>query len=258
MFSVQYVSPGGRLWDLTDSNGTGFSLKAGGVGGLVGRSDVVTSSSEGFPGRLVTSHNVLPMDGSLEGILFPSEGRSLGETFRQWRADWSREEYGQLIVGSSTKQWSARVRLSGDGMTAPETDLSDDKFVNPVRVDVESDDGVFFGVPKVQSGSVTVTNTGDTTVWPRVRWSGDNQSIIFPSSNTLLLPNAAVSRVLYLDPADSHAVEDTQGVLDQTMWKQLRGKILPEGVPKGESRQYSLSDNAFLEWETTTLDPWGW
>lgn len=258
MFSVRYVSPGGRLWDLTGSNGTGFSLKAGGVEGLVGRSDVVSSSSEGLPGRLVTSHNVLPMDGSLEGILFPSEGFSLGETFRRWRADWDREEYGQLIVGSPTGQWSAWVRLSGDGMSAPDTSLSDEKFINPLRVDIESDDGVFFGVPQVQSGSVTVTNTGDTTVWPRVRWSGDNQSITFPSSNTLSLPNTVNSRVLHLDPAESHAVEDTQGVLDHMMWKQLRGKILPEGIPKGESRQYSLTSEAFLEWELTTLDPWGW
>lgn len=258
MFSVMYVSPGGRTWDLTGDNTTGFALKAGGVEGLVGRSSVETQSADGFHGQQVLGHSVLPMDGALVGIMFPAEGLSLAETWRQWRADWSRKKYGRLIVRSKTGFWTANVRLSPDGMSAPETDLSDEQYVNPVRVAVESDEGVFFGVPQVQSGSVTVTNTGATTVWPRVRWEGNYRTLVYPSNNWTTLPNTVLPRVLYLDPAESHAVEDLDGKLDQTMWKAVRDEVLPEGVPEGESRQYYLSEGAFLEWEITTLDPWGW
>lgn len=255
---IEYVSPTGRVWDLTGDNESGFALKAGGVEGLIGRSDIEANQSDGFPGQVVTGHSILPMSGALTGILFPLKGKTLAETYRLWRADWHREEYGQLHISTGQSRWIAHLRLSGDGIPAPDTDLTTETGINPFRVPVESDSGIYVGKPRSETGTVTVTNTGDATVWPRIRWTGAGKTLTLPSGHQIPLPTTTTPRILHLDPAESHAVETTAGELDRTMWRNLRIKVLPEGIPKKATRTYQISAGAYLEWSISTLDPWRW
>lgn len=105
------------------------------------------------------------------------------------------------------------------------------------------------------ANNVTVTNSGDVMVWPKILWKGAGGKITAPSGASFNLPEAKEWRMLNLDPATSCEVTDLRGILDPSLWKKLWG-VFGEGVPVSESRMYQLPAGAELTWELGFFNPW--
>lgn len=253
-YDVAYISPGGREWRLTDSEWVA-GIKSGGVDGLVGDVQDVVQSPVGSDSQVLEYQSPRPMDGSLTLHIRGDEDRSADDVWADLRKDFSRSKRGVLRISSPAGTVSCHVRLSSP-LGAPTQDPAFDEVVLDVQVSLVADRaGWWFpAMSSAQSGVVTVTNSGDLTIFPTIRWRTAGQFIV-PSGAKFTLPAVATDRIAYLSHGGVGRVEDTNGVADKAT-RSLLATLPSEGVPAGETRTYTIPANSVLSWQVGVLDPW--
>jgi len=256
LYAVGYTSPAGVAWPIATPGGaTGVVLREEGVDGLVGQVTDTALTAVGVPGQVVDAQQVGPMTGKLSVDLHPTPTSSLSEVVSGWRRAWSHRDAGVLEVSSPTLgPLSARVRLA-ESMPALPADPSGLLSLEEQEVSVVCDEGVWFSSWQSGTGTVQVVNSGDARVWPRIEWTGSGR-VTMPSGAPAVLPETTAVRILDLDPAESLVVTSTSGVPDYERWRALASAVLPEGVPPGARRTYTLPAGATLRWRLAYLDPW--
>lgn len=253
---LSYLSPHGREWRLIGPEHDGVWVVDGGITGLVGSGEDSASTLPGVPGHRVEAVEVPPVDGALTVRAGDGAG-GVPETFSRFRSDWSFRVPGRLVLSGDDGAgpvW-ARARLAGP-IAAPAhhpAELRGLVFEVPVRLD----DGLWWETISSDTDSVTVTNTGDVFVRPRVEWNGPGGRLIMPSGAAVTLPAVDSPRVLVLDNSRSNVVRDPDGTVDTGLWPSMVADLLPEGVPPGEARTYWIPGGATLHWDIGHLDPWG-
>ncbi|MDO5534167.1 MAG: hypothetical protein Q4F65_05910 [Propionibacteriaceae bacterium] len=257
-YTLRYKGISGRVWPIAAAgSNTGVVLRSKGLEGMVGEVDDEALSAHGVPGQVVDHQQVGPMTGSLAVAIYPTATESVAEVVSGWRSDWSRlvGREGLLELDSPTMGvLSTPVRLAAS-LPPVDDDPYGETSIEEAEAELVADGGVWSGPPQSGTGSVTVTNTGDVRVWPRIGWQAAGP-VVLPSGASFLLPAVPAPRVLDLDPGESLEVTDAAGVLDRAVWEQVRGAVLPEGVPPGKSRTYILPAGASLRWRLGYLDPW--
>ena len=253
-YDVTYTDPSWRVWALSAESWI-VGLKAGGLTGLVASPEAVAFQAVGVAGQVVAGLRIPPASGSL-AVLARAEG---GRSAMQVAADFRRafafaEPLGTLSVASPVGQVMAKVRLSG-GIAPPEVD-DDTAEVVSMDIPLTIDSGVWWKEPVTSTGDVTVTNQGDVLIYPKISWNGAGGALTLPSQAVVELPAVSASRTIDLDPLHSRQVLTNTGTVDEALWKQLRGKVLSEGIPPGQSKTYLLPAGASLTWQEGVLDPW--
>ena len=248
MFELSYIAPGGReRFDMFYGQEGPF-IVLDSLTGLVGEFQDSPLQVVGSPGARVDFRDrvVSPMTGSFTLAVLSEE---------QWltvRRSFSSREYGQLVLDTGERTFSAPVRLAAS-LPAPG---GAPKHGSTVEVSLVSD-GEFGGVWSREYSSpdnlVTVTNLGDVPIWPEVVWEGSGGNVILPSGASFTLPGVTGSHVLPLARSKSGRVIGPNG-FDRELSRQI--DAVGEQVPVGEQRQYRIPNGAELHWREGVLDPW--
>ncbi|PRQ10637.1 hypothetical protein C1Y63_10610 [Corynebacterium sp. 13CS0277] len=256
MFELNYQGIDGSVWKLFDRDSPAI-VPEGTMEGLVGQIQERAIVPVGAPGQLLQGVTIEAMRGGFDVLLRVDswEPGVLGTLVSRFRRAWSTTQYGVLqIVGGRLGSVQARVRLETP-IAAYVTD-PDNVADTTVHVGLVADGGVWWSDTLRAGGTARVSNPGDTAVWPRVRWEGSGQSVILPSGAVVRLPSTSTPATLVLDNAQSCVVVDDAGRVLTSLWRELGGRVLPEGVPPGQMREYRLSKGAELQWQLGVLDPW--
>lgn len=238
MYELTYTGPSGRPWPLMRRDAIGLFVEEG-------------SMEDGFtggPGK--------PVTGTLRCTIRDHAGVPADKRWREFRRDWSLHAEGVLHLTRNNVAMRLPCRASA---VAPGPRMNPGE-VSTLRahVPVTSRDGLDAWLES-RSGSgdlVTVTNSGDTFVWPKIWWQGSGGEVAMPSGATFTLPSTAEPRTLMLNPDESAAVIDEHDQLDDILWRVIRGDVFGEGVPVGEERTYGLPSGAELAWDLGHYDPW--
>lgn len=241
MKSVTLIGVDGSVWPLTSVDHEGVFLKA-----------EPTNLAPGNDGESIEgSLDLVVADNSpTGGVLAP-----IGVTERRWRDAWSMREYSTLIVSEDEGigDYSLELRLAAPIPDFPEFDASG--YVD-FSQSVRAFSDVWIHTVTVSGSVVDVVNPGDVDVWPRVRWTQAG-SLVMPSGAVIELPAVTSPRTMWLDPSESCVVKDNDGVVDQTLWRVLRGSVFPESVPPGENaRRFTLPAGASLIYDVGVYSPW--
>lgn len=178
----------------------------------------------------------------LEFYLKARAGEDLEETYRRLRQGWA----------AATRSNPCVIRVESDNPLSPLTfelvvdgvlpgvpvDMSK-RTTETLRVPVVCFDGVAKTSVMTGTGTVTVTNHGDVSVWPKIRYRGAGGVVTNPSGAKFTIPRAAEETIIDLNPK----------VL------RLEGAF-PENVPPGATGVWVLPSGAQLEWTLGVADPW--
>lgn len=252
-YKIRYYSPEGHEWVLMGDEWLA-GIKSGGIDGLVGDGDDVTIARVGDVGQSLDSFQPKPMTGTLTVLVRGDDAADVDAVWAEFRSGFSRTRQGTLVVESPSQVLSAGVRLSGP-ISNPDEDPTSGGIVRDVQVPLVADQCGWWTNWLSETGTVTVTNWGDLTVWPKIRWNGSPGTVTLPSGAKLSLPRAAGERVVSLSMAQAGFVTDKEGMPDFKLREQMRGAY-PEGIPAGEKRTYQVPQGAALEWQIGVLDPW--
>lgn len=244
MLKATLMGANGKEWLLT---GTQFSSEVlaplGVLQSLVGvssRSDVAIPGRAGvIPGQ--PRYGVL--ETSIDFYLNAGE-RTLEEVYKDFRQAWN--------LWSAKSPTPTTIKIEADHGLSPlffdlwlsqpipgaAVDMRTREAVT-VTVNVFSPLGLAKSAPVMASGIVTVTNTGDVLIYPKIRWNGAGGEVTSPSGATFTLPSVSEPTVISLSPRSLR----------------LDGAF-PEGVPPGESKTWSLPAGASMSWEILVADPW--
>lgn len=205
----------------------------------VSQSDIPIPGGAGvLPGRKIFG----AIKAELEFYLQCETGEELAEVYARLRRGWSKATWENPCV----------IEIDGDHPLSPLSfDLVVDGELPGVPVDMSRRMQETLKVPVscrygmartgVQSGdnNVTVTNGGDTMVYPQIVYSGGGGRVTNPSGATFTLPSVSARTVVDLNPS-----------------KLRLDGALPEGVPPGKTGTWLLPAGARLEWRLMVADPW--
>lgn len=254
-YELTWIDHTGQEWALTTFDWVA-GIRAGGIQELVGEPEDVAISAPGWAGQVLDSQQFPAMRGTLRFAVRGDGNRSADDVWAGLRQSFHHKLYGTLILRvPKMGRLSAKARRAGS-IPPPSVDPTSEEVILGVDVPVVSDDGCWWLPAVTGTGVVTVTNNGDVPVWVKIRWQGDGGKVTVPSGASFDLPPAAKPRVLYLSAADSLVVLDEGGNVDQDLWKQVRGVALPEMVPAGEARLFTVPDGAEIEYRVGVFDPW--
>lgn len=256
MRTITYITPDGTAWPLTEHDWTS-AIEHGGISGLVGetRDQVITGPD--LIGQILDSQDIGPMTGGLTVYIAGDETRSADKMWRELRAGLStaKGREGTLVISSERAgRVYAKVRLQKI-VGAPESD-PDDETVLKIVLPLVCDDGVWWTAPMSAPGQAVVHNSGDVYLEPRIHWSGSGGQVKVPSGASFTLPAVGSPRIFECSSAKAFAVLRMDGSVDYELLAQLALTALPEGIPPGQSRAYSLPAGAVLIWQLGYLDPW--
>lgn len=258
MRKIRFISPSGELFDLTEPEWE-IALDQGGLTGFVGETSEQATIFPGVPGQVVENLTIGKMTGSLT-VSTRSRGTvtavQVWERFRSACRMATVAQPATLTMESLTRGTiSARVRAE-KVPSIPDLDPDSDSLIEGMKIDLVCDDGHWLSSPITGQGTITVINSGDVFVAPKIGWSGGGGRVELPSGATFTLPASPERRVLDLNPRESLLVTTAAGVVDDALWGQLREVALPEGIPSGQSRTFKLPEGAELSWRLGFLDPW--
>lgn len=248
MFELSYIAPRGQVKFDMFYGQEGPFVVLDSLTGLVGEFQDSPLQVVGSPGARVDFRDrvVAPMTGSFTLAVLSEE---------QWllvRRSFSTREYGQLVLDTGVRRFSAPVRLAAS-LPSPG---GAPKHASTLEVSLVSD-GEFGGVwsreLSADSKLVTVTNLGDVPIWPEIVWSGDGGKVTLPSGASFTLPRVTGRHVLPLARSKSGKVSGPRG-FDRGLTNQINA--VGEQVPVGEQRTYKIPDGAELHWREGVLDPW--
>ena len=251
---VTLTSPQGDTLDLT-SDGAVF-VPEGALTTLVGsvsRSDTTVPGRHGArPGKPV----VQPIQTTVDFYLHTTKTTTMPETYARFYDFWDLDRDTVLEAHTdhplSPLFLTMRLHQTLPGLRKDKRDL--DELTVPVQVFAK--DGVFWTEPDHRGGTVTLTNTGDVTIHPEIRWTGPGGTVTTPSQATFTLPPVAAPRRVLIDAGESCVVLDDQGVRDDALSAVVSPQVFPEATPKRMSSTWVLPDGAELWWRTGILNPW--
>lgn len=262
-YTFKFVSPEGREWRLMDPNPNGVFINEGTLANqFTGALKETASIFVGAPGQLVASADsqFLPITGTLQCTVSAEfcDG-SVEKVWREFREDWestSPENPGSFVLNreGGLGELILPVRLSGGALPGVGSNPAELDEI-PVAVSVVADKGQWL-FRDYGTGIVTVTNSGNGFIRPKIRWVGAGGVVELPSGATFTLPPVSEPRTISLDYTRSFEVLDDGGVLDDALWRELRGEVIGEGIPQKESHTYTLPEDAVLLWDLAFLNPW--
>lgn len=262
-YTFKFISPAGREWRLMDRNPNGVFIREGALeSAFMGSFQESSSTAVGRAGQTVSSQDsqFSPISDTLQCVVSEAYcgGRSVEEVWREFRDDWESttpEKPGWLVLGRPDGEGAFHLpaRLGGKLPGALINPSEMDEI--PVSIPVIADQGQWL-LPLSDDGVVTVTNGGKGLIYPKIWWQGAGGVVTLPSGVKITLPPVTQPRILNLDYASSFEVLDNEGVIDDALWRSMRGSIVGEGVPIGSSRTYALPSGAMLHWSLIYLNPW--
>ncbi|MGX9140385.1 hypothetical protein ACWWUU_05715 [Corynebacterium striatum] len=234
MLRVELISSTGKTYLLTGTEAQSPVLSEEGalveLRAQVTRSDL---SRPGRPGVIAGRRNYGPIDVGIPFYLHADTGEELERVYREFRQGWR---------GVSTFKVEADHPLSPlflDVTAGVLPGVSVDvrrRTMVALSVPVFSEKGLFRTSVQYGTGTVTVTNSGAVTVYPR---------IVATAGGKVTCPSGASFSL----PAGSSTVEmSSEGLM-------LEGAF-PEGVEPGRSGTWVLPAGARLEWVLQVADPW--
>lgn len=257
---IIYTTPSGKRMVLLQPGGSSAAITYEGLEGLVGEKKVSTRTTIGIPGEQITESSFGKMKGSLNLVLDTRHGQSIEELESELRRGFLPDQEGTLLVERDRRP-RARAKVYLDGFLQPPREVPEGAVDAEYSVPLVSYRGLWTQDTLHGSGSVTVTNTGDTFLWPKIRWRGGSRRLTLPSGLVVTLPSGSLStwNSLSLDPFTSHEVTNlATGEIDPVASDTAGHALLGEGVPVGASRTYATSSTIFmgLEWAPQIRDPW--
>lgn len=240
MLEVTLRGVTGTEWLLTGSEQSSAVLAPEeALVSLVGQaswSDVSIPGRAGvIPGRMTFG----AIEAEVPFYLHADNGEEMEKLYRDFRRAWSPAQPTQIEVladhplGALTFDAFLRSPIRG----TPVDMRRRTSATVPVSVFVPS--GLARSRALTSTGVVTVTNVGDVAVYPKIVYSGEGGEVTGPSGATFMLPPAAHSETVDLDPA-----------------KLRVAGAFPEGVPPGQTGQWRLPEGAKAVWEVLVADPW--
>ena len=203
------------------------------------RSDIAVP---GGAGVLPGARRFGPISTVLEFYLKAREGGDLEDTYRRLRQGWAAATWSNpcvISIESDNPLSPLTFELVVDGVLPGVSVDMRRRSSETLAVPVLCADGVAKSSVMTGTGKVTVTNHGDVSVWPKIRYRGAGGVVTNPSGAKFTLPRAAEETIIDLNPR----------VL------RLDGAF-PENVPPGGTGVWVLPAGAQLEWTIGVADPW--
>lgn len=175
----------------------------------------------------------------IEFYLRAEDGEQMEQVYKLFRQGWSKTSPSQIVVEADRPggPYTLDVVLDRD-LPGVSVDARRRTQVN-LPVSVFNRDGLFRSTLQSGTGTVTVTNGGDTVVYPKIRYSGSGGVVTGPSGASFTLPGASTLTTVDLD---ARALR-------------LDGAF-SEGVMPGATGTWQLPAGATLQWHTLVADPW--
>ncbi len=234
MLRVELISSTGKTYLLTGTESQSPVLSEEGalveLRGQVSHSDL---ARPGRPGVIAGRRNYGPIEVEIPFYLHADTGEELERVYREFRQGWR---------GVSTFKVEADHPLSPlflDVTAGVLPGVSVDarrRTMVPLSVPVFSAEGLFRTSVQYGTGTVTVTNSGDVAVFPKIVATAGGK-VTCPSGASFSLPAGA-----------STVDMSPEGLM-------LEGAF-PEGVEPGQSGTWVLPAGARLEWVLQVADPW--
>lgn len=255
-YTIRYVSPAGEEWKISDSEWIA-GLKHAGISGLIGQRDARLLQAIGAPGNYHAGHQIPGMTGELTVLVRAgADTTALDEWVRLRKAfNTDADNEGSLFIDSGDEELETRVRLNGY-VSEPEFDNTNADAVNDVKIPLAADSGIYLGPLQTGTGRVSVTNDGDVPLTVELSWTGAGGFVLLPSGGGFELPPVTDTRIMRLNSKEGCVVTDALGVIDRPLWEQLRRKAMPEAVPVGVTRSFSVPTGVTVQWRKGVLDPW--
>lgn len=251
---ITFIPATGERLVLLQPGGSDTDISYGGISGMVGEFDVSTKNAVGMPGQVVTTRNLKPMKGTLEILGDTRGGRTIEEIESQIRQAFTQDEEGVLVLERDSRP-RLRCRARADGAIPPPREVLEDAQDTELKVSLIADIGAWYRDRVSQSGTVTITNTGDIFLWPTIAWESAG-TLTLPSGLVYSLPAVSGLHRLSLDPFTSHEVLRPDGTVNEAATALTEVMWLGEGVPKGQTRTYKTTGGVRVEHALIIRDPW--
>lgn len=230
----------GSVWPLTDRAHTGVFLKSNPL-------ELRASSGEAVAGTL----ELVVADNDPDG----AELDPISVTMPKWRRAWSPRRYATLRI-NDPDSWDAWLPLRLSEVIPDLPPLEPEGFEEFTQAVVSDPRHPYWRRTHVyQTTECVVVNGGDHEMWASVQWLRGG-TVTMPSGATFTLPTVPEWRRILLDPFESCDVVSQDGVRDEVLWRQLRGRVFPESVPVGETRTFRIPQGAHLLIDERVDDPW--
>lgn len=243
MLNVVLITALGDKWRLSGTDRDSEVLSP--YGSLVElRADVSRSDLPvpGGAGVLPGVRRLGAISTELEFYLKARDGEDLEDVHRRLRQGWAAATPDNpcvIIIESDNPLSPLTFELVVDGVLPGVAVDMRRRSAETLTVPVVCFDGVAKSSVMTGTGTVTVTNYGDVSVWPKIRHEGAGGVVTNPSGAKFTIPRAAEETIIDLDPR----------VL------RLEGAF-PESVPPGATGVWVLPAGAQLEWTLGVADPW--
>lgn len=208
--------------------------------GQVERSDLAVPSRSGVvPGK----RRYKPIDTSIEFLLVADTHEEMEQLYWSFRRAWLKTVAARDASPCVFRIEGARGTYFVDavlGGTLPGVDVEPgSRSSMQLEVPVFNSRGLARSTMFLEEGTVTVTNTGDGVIYPKIRRNGAAGSIVYPSG------------------ASSHLGLDKPDVIDTDPMVLRIDEVFPEGVEPGDQASWRLPPGMQLEWAQLVADPWG-
>lgn len=255
-WDVSYTAYTGDTVELTTPTSPVF-ITNGGIEGLVGTITESPRTTINTPGHTVTPHDqtIMPMTGTLT-LRVKGNPHEAEHHYTRFTNLWHHNptKAGTLHLTTPHGNYHTTARLAPGEAIAPPAIRPGRSSAPTIEVPIICDRGGWL-LTRSGTGTVAVANPGDTHLWVRVRWQGTGGRFALPSGFSVHLPPTSSPRTFLLSPAESCAVVDDAGVLDDALSSQLWATP-PEGVPPGTTRTFTAPAGARVSWDVLTLNPW--
>lgn len=207
--------------------------------GLVADEDRTDVAVPGNAGVIPGMRRYGAIQTDLPFMLNADTGEEMEALYREFRQGWSRSKPCVMQVEADRPGGPYFLDLVLDRhLGGVPVDMSR-RTSAVVTVPVFNAGGMFRSALKTGTGRVTVTNSGDVPVYPKIRNLGAGGVITTPSGARFTLPKSTTATVVDTDP------------------RRLRlPGAFPESVPPGKSGTWVLPAGASLEWTLLVVDPW--
>lgn len=251
MVALYYVSPRGRRFDLITPGG-GYRdvfIEKDTLEGLVGEYEDEGRVIPGMPGQVVDYRDrvIRPMTGGFTVRAMTVAG---AEAFRR---GWSSHRHGTLWLNTDVVTAYAKVRLA-QFIAAPAAKL---QTGSALQVKLICDDGVW-KIPFESAGGDVgegPINTGDTIVYPRLRWER-NTRLTYRGRGVDVTLSAGAPVVFDSHPMRYGAWNERTGQRDKQLSKSIHDAgFFMAGVAPGSPIGYTVAQGTVL-YELGVLDPW--
>lgn len=241
MLEVTLLGVNGKEYDLTGSERTSPVLAPEAtLEGLVGRPTRTDLAIPGRSGVIPGKRRFGAIETELSFYLHNMNGElDMEEVYKDFRQAWSLDDPTQVKINADHPlgDFVSDLQLAQVIPGVP-VDMRK-RSSTVVRVSVFDPGGLFRSMPLTGTGTVTVTNTGDGIVYPKLTYSGLGGEVISPSGARFTLPPVGELTVIDLDP----------------QYLRLDG-VFPEGVPPKKSGTWVLPAGVTASWEILVSDPW--